>query len=139
MYFSPKKRNLFMAKQKKVMKHYKHRKYYSKNKRNHLKIFGGCKKCCCISLLFVSHLVVCSCSHSEVKLLPSKEYLDQHDDIKDSRFNDLIKERDRYSYRKDIPKSRVDILSQKQTGKAPLKSVVTWPLILYSSTLLCMN
>ena len=92
IYLTRMKRNLFMSKRQKVIKHHKHRKCYAKNKRSNLKIFGSCKRCCFILSLFVSHLVVCGCSHSEVNPPPCKRYLGPHYNTFNSGFNSEIKD-----------------------------------------------
>ena len=64
-----------------------------------------CKKCCCILSLFVSHLVVCGCNHSEANQFPCKKYSGQNDETMYSRYN------------KDVLKLEFNIGSNKQSGK----------------------
>ena len=117
------KRNLPMTKKQKVLKHHKPRKCYSKYKGKHLKILRGCKKCCCILSLFVSHFVVCGCSHSEANLFPCKKYSGENDDTIDSRYNNVMKDSNRYLVNKDVLKLESNIGRSKKSGR-----VLYWKL-----------
>ena len=125
MYLTPMKRNLPMTKKQKVLKRHKPWKCYSKNTGNHLKMLRGCKNCCCILSLFVSHLVVCGCSHSEANLFPCKKYSGQNDDTIDSRYN------------KDVVNLEFNIGSNKQSGKALYWKLKAFSLPRIISVLFC--
>ena len=55
-----------MSMKPKIRKPFKKKRCCTKVIRNHAKVCGDCKRCCCLHSLFVSHFVVCNYSHSEV-------------------------------------------------------------------------
>ena len=100
----------------KIRKTFKRQRCCSKAKRKNAQLFGDCKRCCCLLSLFVSHLVVCNCSHSGIKSLPCSTHFLKHLKTESFSFDKDLENKSTTKHEKEEFKSLSDTSDSHSQG-----------------------